>query len=354
MRSLKLALGFMLTATAAAAQSYPSPTYSGVNVTAGGTYKINSIPLLGLSGVNATLPGVSINGTRGAVSGTLQPVIYSSGNYYGTTTTTFNYLNNLSANSYTVNDTSAGGAYNLLVGTNIDTGQKGNHTVINGLAVLNTPSSNAPTDNKFYVGNAGQFIGKVSDNGASVSVPAGNGFGGNWRADLNSGALYWKSLVGGEIDLAAKSGSSVFYKAGLQIVSDVGDAVQGSASDFALGFAKASGSIGFKKLISFSAVAGDWPLSSGGTLIGTEASALPSPTAYTAAYGVDLRAVTFSSAAFASTGFSVDGSGNVSSASVNIPTGSSYKVNNVAGVSCAAGTVNLATLVVSGGIITHC
>ena len=69
--------------------------------------------------------------------------------------------------------------------------------------------------------------------------------------------------------------------------------------------------------MSLSAVSGDWPLSSGGTLIGTEASALPSPTAYTAAYGVDLRSVTFSDAAFASNNFQVAGSGTVSGSAYN-------------------------------------
>ena len=61
MRSFKLALGFVLTASVAAAQSYPSPTFSGVNVTTGGTYKINSIPLLGLSGTSAVLPAPVIS-----------------------------------------------------------------------------------------------------------------------------------------------------------------------------------------------------------------------------------------------------------------------------------------------------
>ena len=45
------------------------------------------------------------------------------------------------------------------------------------------------------------------------------------------------------------------------------------------------------------------------------------------------------------------------SASVNVPaalTANSYGVGKVAGVSCAAGKVNLATLVVTNGIITHC
>jgi hypothetical protein len=42
----------------------------------------------------------------------------------------------------------------------------------------------------------------------------------------------------------------------------------------------------------------------------------------------------------------VDGSGNV--------TGAAYKVGATAGVSCSAGTVSLATLVVTNGIVTHC
>jgi hypothetical protein len=47
-----------------------------------------------------------------------------------------------------------------------------------------------------------------------------------------------------------------------------------------------------------------------GTMIGTEATTQGGP-AYATAYGVDFSAITFSQAAFKSTGFVVDGSGNV-------------------------------------------
>ena len=81
MRSLKLALWFMLTTTAAVAQTYPSPTFSGVNVTTGGTYKINSIPLLGLSGTSAVLPSLTMGNLIGTSSA---PTLLLAGQYLTT------------------------------------------------------------------------------------------------------------------------------------------------------------------------------------------------------------------------------------------------------------------------------
>lgn len=264
--------------------------------------------------------GIFIDGSRAPVAGVLKQPLKIYGNYSGTPTTTFNFLHGLNADSYAVDDSIAGGGYNLFVGSRIDTGQRGHHAAIQGLVVLGTPSSNLPADNKFYVGSTGHFIGLVSDNGSSPSQDAGNGFGGNWIADLNGAARNFRSLIGGEIDMIARAGSSVNYKGGLQVVSDAGDAVQGTISDFGIGFAKHLGSVGFKKLITLSIATGDWPLSSGGTLIGTEPSALVGATPFTAGWGVDLRAVSFSNAAFASNNFQVAGSGTVSGFGYNFGT----------------------------------
>jgi hypothetical protein len=61
----------------------------------------------------------------------------------------------------------------------------------------------------------------------------------------------------------------------------------------------------------FGSADGYWPIDAAGTLIGTQASVLPTPPARAAANGVDFSLVTFSGAAFKSTGFVVDGNGRV-------------------------------------------
>lgn len=66
----------------------------------------------------------------------------------------------------------------------------------------------------------------------------------------------------------------------------------------------------------------------------------------TTAIGVDMSGAFFLTAEFKGMGFLVDGSGNV--------TGNSFTANTHVGVSCAANSVSLTTLVVTSGIVTHC
>lgn len=246
-----------------------------------------------------------------AYSTTIDSKLFGSGNLSGTVTVGSPIaVYQLAVDTDTVDASAVSGFNYLAGGGSIYGGAKGNRNGVFGTVNVAAATGNVAADDRYYVALAGNAIGSANDNGTGVT-PSGNLFGFGVAARLAAAATFYNDLVGGEIDVIAETGSGVAYKAGLQIVSDVNDAVQGSLSDYGLGFGTAAGSIGFKKLISMcGAASAKWPLSSGGTLIGTET---PATGTMTALYGVDFSAISFSgsgAAAFKSSGFLVDPDGD--------------------------------------------
>ena len=142
--------------------------------------------------------------------------------------------------------------------------------------------------------------------GTAPNMSAGRGqiFGFSPMAVLYSGATDILNVTGGEINIQVNSGASVAYKSGLQIVAGADDAVQGSEYDAGLSISNQKGAIGFRHGILFSAANGQSALSLEGTLLGAMDK-------LSMAKGIDLSDVSFSTSAFASKGFSVDGTGIV-------------------------------------------
>ena len=129
------------------------------------------------------------------------------------------------------------------------------------------------------------------------------------------GTLYLNALQGAEHDVALGSGQHSDIKVGLTIASGVGvpagsDFAHGTYTDAALNIAATTANdVGFNTAINIGQQGTGWPVTSSGTVLGT-GSALSN--AKTAAHGIDLSTITFSSDAFKSTNFSVDGYGNIS------------------------------------------
>ena len=408
MRSFKLALGFVLTASAAAAQSYPSPTMQNLTVLDFSTFnkqlhfKGSTNPGLGYA------YGPNYNGiwVEGAWTGTNVGGV--NGHLFYTTSdnaaiTGGDFFNNVTIQHQFGGASLQGGRQSFFVST------------------TQTDVTSTSNSNRDYVAGAFAVASNTGDGGTGLTTSTAKGqyFALNPVAILNSGATNVLNLTGGEINVEAKTGSSVLVKTGLQIVGHNLDKVQGTDVDAMLGLSGQTGAVGYKTGILFSDFSTAYPIATTGTLMQSVGS--------TVANGIDISATTVTNSAFKSTGFSVDGSGNLNSnkittgnviaagtyttaagnsyssggtscgafvngtcgaqwfvfgtsmyfdnyngdfnfrsgtgyspvanlttTGINIPTGSTYKVNNVAGVSCAAGTVNLATLVVTGGIITHC
>ncbi|MBV9858788.1 MAG: hypothetical protein JO038_01600 [Alphaproteobacteria bacterium] len=163
-----------------------------------------------------------------------------------------------------------------------------------------------------------------------------------------------------ELDTALGSGSTFQYRNGLRIENE--GVAQASVEDNAIVITSATNAGLFKCGICFSAQLNYMPLDSSGTVIGFTAAQsianLIDATNLTATYLLKSTNVNISGAgqmtlaagaSIASLGVneSAPGTGNV-----NIS--GSYQVAGTAGVTCAAGTINLATAAATGGLLTHC
>jgi hypothetical protein len=175
--------------------------------------------------------------------------------------------------------------------------------------------------------------------GGTSGTQSGKWFGQIIDANLLAGALYWDALQGLEIDTTLATGASANYKSALQLVKKSNDAVRGSIMDIALSITDQLGSsVGWKSGISFGAPNGVWPLGADSTLIGTNPTLLGG-SAYVAANGVDISGVTFSGAAFKSTGFLVDPAGGTQTTTLRV---TAPTVPATASDACAKGQISYA------------
>jgi hypothetical protein len=210
--------------------------------------------------------------------------------------------------------TDAGGLTTLL----IDQQSGGAGTTGNRVgAFINFNFAGGPTNKSLGYGN--QYGGLWSYATVSGNVGGTSGMGNDWgalwggisSASLISGATFWSHCVGHEVNMGVGSGASATYVQGLKIVL-ANHAQAAGPSDYMLGFAKGYlADVPVANGIMFGSPDGYWPVAATGTLIGALASILPTPPPRTAANGVDFSLVTFSGAAFKSTGFAVDGNGRV-------------------------------------------
>jgi len=316
-------------------------------ITGGGTFAgaFTNSGSLTLTGTNPS--PLQISGTVGLSAGSLSSLL-SSTNYTGSYGGAFTILaaHKFNINSYTSHTGSAGGFNDIYAGSTLSAGFTGNFTSVNAVISMSGTSSNAIGSGRFYTALAGQSSASVNDNGTmGVGNGAGALFGALLASRLNSGATFWLASTGMEVDVTTSSGASVAYKKGVSVVREAADAVQGSLEDAAYIIANQPGAAtGWKVGLSFGSPVGVWPMDAAATLIGTQTTALGGP-AYGAADGVDFTAITFTDAAFKSTGFSVSPTGALTAAS--------YKVGSTAGVTCAPGSPT-ASFAVTNGIVVHC
>ena len=214
---------------------------------------------------------------------------------------------------------------------------------ITGQFQLTAPPS--PSDpGSDYVGVSGSAIGEANAGGTDTTFFDSKGglFGSNSYARLTSAGTFWGLLDFEEFDVQAPTGSSVATKWGISIVQTDGDTVQGTYDDAAIEIGNQdTATAGWKDGLLFGAAAGRWPFTASSTLIGAEARVLgPATGSPIALNGVDFRAVAFQPGgyAFASNGFTVNLSGNITSADL-IATGTLA----VTGTSYFAGNIGIGT-----------
>lgn len=153
----------------------------------------------------------------------------------------------------------------------------------------------------------------------------GSLFGGNDNIWLARGATFYRGVYGREVTVSIESGASAYSKFGLTIPRATIDAAQALEDDAAFAMPGQDNLQTFwKKGIQFGASWGQWPFDPNSTLVGARKRIYPttSPeTVINAGYGIDLREVTFATAAFASTGFLVDPDGDVQAKSLALTDG---------------------------------
>jgi hypothetical protein len=250
-------------------------------------------------------PGALINGGAGT-EGSITAGEYGNMAIYGPHAPTsvgpgFNY-NKISVNdAYPSYGVVAGkvDALNVLMyvgGANAKGGRHG----IESTLILNQATS--PTNfDRNYVGIQGVAVAYVSDNGTAPS-PQGAVFGFSALGVLATAATNYLNLTGGEVNVGARTGTSVSYKSGLQICAMPDDAVKGSVYDVLLSLSNQSGAIGWDYGLMFSAANGAHPVSTTGTLIGTNGAA-------TVAKGVDFSSYTITGSSFKATNIDINSTG---------------------------------------------
>lgn len=346
--------------------SFPVYTPAGVAITGGtinGTAIGATTPSTGAFtalNVNAPYPSLttalSITSAISASTGALPQVINAHVGSGGTLTTggTQSYY------GFSVDSDALAAPQNstvdaLGVGITVNTGAVGSRVAVSGALNINGKTGNV--GNGIYVGGYFSAAANTNDNGTSTAS-SGNITALNPLSQLGTNCTYWSGISAAEFDINCLAGSSVSYKQGILIAQGGNSTVQGSLEDSAIAIANnttGGTGVGWKTGLSFGSPQGWWAIDAAGTMIGTHTPLAGGPS-YAAGTGIDFSAVTFSTAAFKSTGFLVDGSGNIKvggSPVVAANTPGAALVNVTVGASPFTYTPTVAgTIVIAGGTVS--
>lgn len=184
------------------------------------------------------------------------------------------------------------------------TGMLGGRNSLEVQSGIVAPTSPSNT-NRNYVAGAFQCQAVTNDNGTNpgaAGTSAGAVFGVNAVAILGGTATSYLNLSGMEVNIAARTATSVYYRSGIQICELPFSAVKGTVFDAALSLSSQAGAVGWNNGILFNLGNGQHPVVAAGNLIATQG-------AYTCANGINLTSYTFTGQSFSSTGFAVQGGG---------------------------------------------
>lgn len=314
----------------------PSNQYAtGINTSGVVTYAQPAIS--GISGASKYADGTTgtgVNATADAYSASNQ-ALYLAGNLTNTGTAPYAVLS--------INDTSASGTTGdgfipgLFIAHNIGASAgEGSRVANQSILTIANPVTSA-TGNFYYIADFPRaYVSKNLGGSIGANNSRGDVYAFGALAELQSGATYVHGVTGAEIDVSVKTGASVDYKSILSVVSVNADAVGGSVFN-AMQFFAADQTTSYKWPlgIGFGNPIALWPFDTSSTIMGTTAPAIGSRVAN---YGVDFSGVTFSTGAFKSTGFLVDGSGATTVASLT-SNGSGSFTGTLSSTGATAGVV---------------
>jgi hypothetical protein len=350
----KILAAALLLPLVALAQNYPSPTFKNVTtngaITANGTitgtafsnYLASPPAIGGTAPGTGAFTGLSASGT---ISGTGFTNYFASPPALGSTTPNTiagtSYLGNINptGSSLSGNCLPSGGTQYCI--NQVVIGANGTHdqlslatpgSFVNGTqfthyyggssmtggrqtlyvqSSFTNPSSTSNTNHNYVAGTF--FIqADAGDNGTAPSYAGGKGafFAMNPYVHAYNGATNLLEITGAEFDIAAETGSSMAYKAGLTVAQVAGDAVQGSVYDTAIGISNAvTGLSGWQNGILFGPMNGAFPIASTGCMICSTGSG-------TVTSGIDFSSLTLTTF-LKSNGFAVNGAGTIASNGLN-------------------------------------
>ena len=169
------------------------------------------------------------------------------------------------------------------------------------------PDASISTEDNTFVADFNLAYGTANTTSGNAGL-----FGGNDNVAVTGTG--WQYIVGREIDVTVtSSATSIGHKFGLSIVQAGNDAIQGTIADAMIYGTNQPGAVGWKNAIYLNAVSGR-VISATGCILCLGAS-------QTIAKGIDLTGWTFSGNTFASTGFAVSGTGQITAGSVVINSG---------------------------------
>jgi hypothetical protein len=194
----------------------------------------------------------------------------------------------------------------------------------------------------------GYVKANLGGTGTTYATAAGSVFGVNPNIIVDSGATNLYGAVGEEIDVTAKSGSSLAQKFGLTIIQGTGSVVQGAQDDAALVILNQNGAVGWKAGLSLGTGSAYWPFSSSSSLIYATAGQ-SGPGNAPAGIGVDLGNVTFSTAAYKSPGITIDPYGRMLTTGSGVSAPSTPTLSSCGSGAIISGSDQAGTVTIGGG-----
>lgn len=188
---------------------------------------------------------------------------------------------------------------------------------------IDTPPNAADASLQNYVSSSELGYSQVSAKtglvgGANFTGYAGSLWGSNPNVWAANGAVHWLALYGTEPNTTIFPGADVAERYGAFIVA-FGN-ITGFIDDAAVEItADQNTQPNTVNGIEFGGVRHNWPIIPTGTMLLAKARTQGGTSSPSAASGIDFSAVTFSGFFLKSTGFTVDGSGNIIAAGAKLP-----------------------------------